>query len=78
MQAAKSVGGYGFCLVYDDASCWKPLNRYTIHSCNHYLTMLVMRGEKSQRGVAKSYTAYRTVQLELYYGRTPQMTLSVC
>ena len=28
-----------------------------------------MRGEKSQRGVAKSYTAYRTVQLELYYGR---------
>ena len=34
-------------------------------------------GGKSQRGVAKSYTAYRTVQLELYYGRTPQMTLSV-
>ena len=33
---------------------------------------------KSQRGVAKSYTAYKTVQLKLYYKRTPQMTLSVC
>ena len=30
-----------------------------------------------QRGVAKSYTAYKTAQLELYYGGTPQMTLSV-
>ena len=34
--------------------------------------------EKSQRDVAKSYTAYKTVQLKLYYERTPQMTLSVC
>ena len=31
-----------------------------------------------QRGVAKSYTAYKTAQLELYYEGTPQMTLSVC
>ena len=38
----------------------------------------VARGGKSQRGVAKSNTAYRTVHLELYYGRIPQMTLSVC
>ena len=67
----------GFCLVYDNASRWKPLNRYTLHSCSQYLTMLMSRGWKSQRGVAKSYTTYRTVQLELYYGRTPQMTLSV-
>ena len=52
--------------------------QYTHHSCSHYLTMLMLRGGKSQKGVAKSYTAYRTVQLELYYGRTPQMKLSVC
>ena len=52
--------------------------QYTHHSCSHYLTMLMLRGGKSQRGVAKSYTAYRTVQLEFYYGRTPQMKLSVC
>ena len=51
--------------------------QYTHHSCSHYLTMLMLRGGKSQKGVAKSYTAYRTVQLELYYGRTPQMTHSV-
>ena len=51
---------------------------YTHHSCSHYLTMLMLCGGKSQRGVAKSYTAYRTVQLQLYYGRTPQMKLSVC
>ena len=38
----------------------------------------MLRGGKAQSGVAKSYTAYRTAQLELYYGRTPQMTLSVC
>jgi len=42
-----------------------------VHSCSHYLTMLMLRGAKSQRGVAKSYTAHRTVQLELHYGRTP-------
>ena len=40
--------------------------QYTHHSCSHYLTMLMLRGGKSQRGVAKSYTAYRTVLLELY------------
>ena len=39
--------------------------------------MLMLRGGKSQRGVAKSYTANITVQLELYYGRTPQMILYV-
>ena len=38
----------------------------------------VAREGKSQRSVAKSNTAYRTVHLELYYGRIPQMTLSVC
>ena len=41
------------------------------------IIIIIIRGGKSQRGVAKSYTAYRTMQLELYYGRTPQMTLSV-
>ena len=46
------------CRVYDHASHWKPLNRYTLHSCSHYLTMLMLRGWKSQRGVAKSYNAY--------------------
>ena len=51
---------------------------YTHHSCSHYLTMLMLCGGKSQRGVAKSYTAYRTVQLEFCCGRTPQMKLSVC
>ena len=51
-------GGKGFCLVYDHASQWKPLNRYTLHSCSHYLTMLMLRGWKSQRSVAKSYNAY--------------------
>ena len=40
------------------------------------IIIIIMRGGKSQRGVAKSYTDYRTMQLELYYGRTPQMTLS--
>ena len=38
----------------------------------------VAREGKSQRSVAKSNTAYRTVHLELYYGRISQMTLSVC
>ena len=38
----------------------------------------VAREGKSQRSVAKSNIAYRTVHLELYYGRIPQMTLSVC
>ena len=38
----------------------------------------LLRRGKSQQGVAKSYTAYKTVQLKLYYKRTPQMTLSVC
>ena len=52
--------------------------QYTHHSCSHYLTMLMLRGGKSQKGVAKSYAAYRTVQLESYYGRTPQMKLFVC
>ena len=65
MLAARSVGGLGFCLVYDHASRRKPLNRYALHSCSHYLTMLMLHGGKSQRGVAKSYTAYRTAQLEL-------------
>lgn len=41
------------------------------------IIIIIMRGGKSQRGVTKSYTAYRVVQLELYYGRTPQMTVSV-
>ena len=53
------------CYAGYHASCWKPLNRYMFHSCSHYLTMLMLRGGKSQRGVAKSYTAYKTVQLEL-------------
>ena len=56
----------GFCLVYDHASSWKRLDRYTLHSYSHYLTMLMLRGGKSQRGVAKSYNAYKTAQLELY------------
>ena len=49
-----------------------------VYSCSHHLTILMLHGGKSQRGVAKSYTAYKTVQLKLYYKRTPQMTLSVC
>ena len=55
-----------------------PLDRYALHSCSHHLTMLMLRGGKSQRGDVKSYTTYKTVQLKLYYERTPQMTLSVC
>ena len=54
-----------------------PLDRYALHSCSHHLTTLMLRGGKSQRGVAKSYTTYKTVQLKLYYERTPQMTFSV-
>ena len=30
---------------------------------SHHLTMLMLHGGKSQRGVAKSYTTYKTVQL---------------
>ena len=74
MLAARSVGGLGFCLVYDHASRRKPLNRYTHHFCSRYLIMLMLHGWKSQKGVAKSYSAYRTAQLELLFGRTPQMT----
>ena len=65
MLAARSVGGLGFCLVYDHASCQKPLNRYTHHFCRRYLIMLMLHGWKSQKGVAKSYSAYRTAKLEL-------------
>ena len=45
MLAARSVGGLGFCLVYDRASRRKPLNRYTHHFCSRYLIMLMLISE---------------------------------
>ena len=42
MLAARQVGGLDVCLVYDHASHWKPLNRYTLHSCSRYLTNMLM------------------------------------
>ena len=77
MLAARSVGWLG--LLSRIRSCLTlPLNRCTHYFCSRYLTMLMLHEWKSQKGVAKSYSAYRTAQLELYFGRTPQMTTFMC
>ena len=45
-------------LIYDHASRWKPLKRYTLHSCSHYLTMLMLRSRLGVTNQAPWFTSY--------------------
>ena len=54
-----------------------PRSRYILHLCSRYLTMLMWPGVKSQKDVEKSFSAYKTVQLKLFFEGKLQKTLSV-
>jgi len=53
-------------LIFLTLEAWKLLNKYIPQSCSRYLTMLMLLGVKSQKDVAKSFSLYKIVQLELY------------
>ena len=74
MLAARSVGGLGFCLVYDHASRRKPLNRYTHHFCSTYMMRNKERSEPDPFCVIRQGSSQR--QQETNFRRCNERTLS--